>query len=209
MDVGSIIKAVIYVVSSSLLYPTLVLLLILCVWILFQAGSFFADGVQRLRLPRTTPTLLARAVREGQGMTHLSRRARHYLLHFQELLAAGEPPPEPVIVKHLQDAVSLAHSSLDHLRLAVRIGPGLGLIGTLIPMGTGLAALGEGDLTRLSSDLVIAFTTTVVGLALGITAFFFHTIRRRWVEQDVRAMEFVTEVLATSPTGDEGGPCGS
>jgi len=76
-------------------------------------------------------------------------------------------------------------------------------------MGTGLAALGEGDLTRLSSDLVIAFTTTVVGLALGITAFFFHTIRRRWVEHDVRSMEFVTEVLAAGRGARRGEPCGS
>jgi biopolymer transport protein ExbB/TolQ len=56
------------------------------------------------------------------------------------------------------------------------------LLGTLIPMGTGLASLGQGDLTKLSSDLVIAFTTTVVGLAAGTVAFCFYTVRRRWLE---------------------------
>jgi biopolymer transport protein ExbB/TolQ len=209
MDVGAVIKAVIYVVSSSLLYPTLVLLLLLCVWILFQAGSFAADGISRLRLPGTPPAALATALGEARGAGHFSSRPRRYLAQLEELLAQSPPPPEPVIVKHLQDAISKAQSSLDRLRIAVRLGPGLGLIGTLIPMGTGLAALGEGDLTRLSSDLVIAFTTTVVGLALGITAFFFHTIRRRWIEDDVRMMEFATEVLAGKPAGEGDGPCGS
>jgi biopolymer transport protein ExbB/TolQ len=72
--------------------------------------------------------------------------------------------------------------SLDHLKLLIRIGPGLGLIGTLIPMGTGLAALSQGDLARLSGDLVAAFTTTVVGMALGLISYLFFTIQRRWRE---------------------------
>jgi biopolymer transport protein ExbB/TolQ len=79
--------------------------------------------------------------------------------------------------------------------MIIRVGPSLGLIGTLIPMGTGLAALGQGDMTKLSSDLVIAFTTTVVGLAIGIVAYFFYTIRRRWVELDIKNMELATEIL--------------
>jgi biopolymer transport protein ExbB/TolQ len=66
-------------------------------------------------------------------------------------------------------------------------------------MGTGLAALGQGDLTRLTGDLVIAFTTTVVGLALGIVSYFFFTVQRRWVEEDIKNMELAAEVLA----GDE------
>ncbi len=80
--------------------------------------------------------------------------------------------------------------------MVIRIGPGLGLIGTLIPMGTGLAALGQGDMTKLSSDLVIAFTTTVVGLAVGIVAYFFYTVKRRWVEEDIKNIELATEIIA-------------
>jgi biopolymer transport protein ExbB/TolQ len=61
-------------------------------------------------------------------------------------------------------------------------------------MGTGLAALGQGDMTRLTTDLVLAFTTTVVGLAIGTTAFVFYTVRRRWIEEDVKNMELATEL---------------
>ena len=100
------------------------------------------------------------------------------------------------------ETVSAFGKSLDTIRMLVRIAPGLGLIGTLIPMGTGLAALGQGDITKLSSDLVIAFTTTVVGLALGICAYFFHTIKRRWIEHDIRMIEFITEALAQRPIGE-------
>lgn len=66
-------------------------------------------------------------------------------------------------------------------------------------MGNGLTVLGQGDITRLSSDLVIAFTTTVVGLALGMTAYFFYTIKRRWVEEDIKNIELAAELLAGEP----------
>jgi biopolymer transport protein ExbB/TolQ len=51
-------------------------------------------------------------------------------------------------------------------------------------------------MTKLSTDLVIAFTTTVVGLAVGITAYFFYTIKRRWIEEDIKNIELATEILA-------------
>ena len=50
-------------------------------------------------------------------------------------------------------------------------------------------------MTKLSSDLVIAFTTTVVGLSIGMAAFFFYTVKRRWIEQDIKNIQLTTEVL--------------
>ena len=98
---------------------------------------------------------------------------------------------------------------MDRLRILVRVAPSLGLIGTLIPMGTGLAALGQGDMTRLSADLVIAFTTTVAGLAVGTTAFFLYTVRRRWVEEDVKNMELATEMIAGETVSEDSIPSGT
>jgi biopolymer transport protein ExbB/TolQ len=82
---------------------------------------------------------------------------------------------------------------LDYLRIIARLGPAMGLVGTLIPMSTGLASLSQGDTSRLSSDLVIAFSTTVVGLCAGVAAYVLHTLRSRWVEADVDALRSVME----------------
>jgi biopolymer transport protein ExbB/TolQ len=195
-DVGALIKSFIYVVSSSLLYPTLFLLMVLCVWILFHAGGFFAEWLARARLPRTPAARVPSLLRDPDAGKKLPKSVAAYLETLRDLLADGSGPIEPVVAKLLQDASAAVLRSLDRVRLVVRIGPGLGLIGTLIPMGTGLAALSQGDLTQLSSDLVIAFTTTVVGLALGITSFFIYTIRKRWADEDIHTMEFITEILA-------------
>ncbi len=53
---------------------------------------------------------------------------------------------------------------LSYTDIITRIGPTLGLMGTLIPMGPGLAALGSGDIVTLSNAIIVAFDTTVVGI---------------------------------------------
>jgi len=70
-----------------------------------------------------------------------------------------------------------------------RIAPMLGLMGTLIPLGPGLAALGEGELSILTTAMSVAFDTTVLGLLVGIVGFVAGRLRRRWYEQTLTQME--------------------
>lgn len=71
---------------------------------------------------------------------------------------------------------------LERADLLARTGPILGLMGTLIPLGPGLAALGEGDLDVLATALIVAFDTTVLGLLIGLLGFVIGRIRRRWYD---------------------------
>ena len=86
---------------------------------------------------------------------------------------------------------------LDHLRVLTRLGPAMGLVGTLIPMSTGLASLSQGDVSRLSGDLVVAFSTTVVGLCSGVAAYVLYTVRSRWLEEDLQALQAAMEARAS------------
>lgn len=196
MDVGALLKSLIYVISSSLLYPVLFLLVLLTLWILIYSGSFFAEWLERLRLARYPSEELPQMIKQENYRNIFSHRVNSYVDHLRRVLGKGNQPTEAEIENIIQEKSLRIWKSLDRLKIVVRIGPGLGLIGTLIPMGTGLAALGQGDMTKLSSDLVIAFTTTVVGLAVGIMAYFFYTIKRSWVEEDVKNIELATEILA-------------
>jgi biopolymer transport protein ExbB/TolQ len=84
---------------------------------------------------------------------------------------------------------------LDRLLLGVRLGPMLGLAGTLIPLGPTLLALTAWDLSALSSQLVIAFNATVVGLFIGGACYAVHLIRRRWYRADLADLDFVVTRL--------------
>jgi biopolymer transport protein ExbB/TolQ len=197
MNIGALLKSLIYLISSSLLYPALFLLVFLTLWIIIYAGSFFAEWLERLKIKGFSAAELSGLLREENNRKIVSHRVKSYLEELRPLLN-GTQIKEIEIENLLQDANLKMWKSLDRIRMIIRIGPSLGLIGTLIPMGIGLAAMGQGDMAKLSSDLVIAFTTTVVGLAIGIAAYFFYTIKRRWVEEDIKNMELVTEILANN-----------
>lgn len=196
MDIGALLKAFIYLISSSLLYPVLFLLVVLTFLIIVYAGSFVAEWLERLRLEKYPPQDLPAILRTDASSAMVSHRVNQYVTSLHQTIRS-EDGSDAAVENLLQESTLKLWKSMDRLRILVRAAPSLGLIGTLIPMGTGLAALGQGDMTKLSTDLVIAFTTTVTGLAIGTAAFFFYTVRRRWIEEDIKNMELATEMAAS------------
>ncbi|WP_019528443.1 MotA/TolQ/ExbB proton channel family protein [Dasania marina] len=83
----------------------------------------------------------------------------------------------------------LALRRIERSDFITRIAPMLGLMGTLIPLGPGLAALGEGELSVLTTAMSVAFDTTVLGLLVGVVGFVMGRIRRRWYDELLTAME--------------------
>ena len=65
------------------------------------------------------------------------------------------------LVEHEEEKID---KSLRNTDIITRVGPTLGLMGTLIPLGPGLAALGAGDVNTLADAKTIAFDPTVVGI---------------------------------------------
>lgn len=86
--------------------------------------------------------------------------------------------------------------TLNGSRLLIKVGPSLGLLGTLIPMGTALASLTTGNLEVMAGQMVVAFTTTIVGLAAGTVAYVIQVVRHGWVNETVREQRFLAERLA-------------
>lgn len=91
-----------------------------------------------------------------------------------------------------------ARKRLERADLIARLGPILGLMGTLIPLGPGLAALGEGDVQLLSVAMRVAFDATVLGLLGGMGGFVLGRLRRRWYDELLETMEREQEVAGES-----------
>lgn len=133
-----------------------------------------ADAERKAALPAPLRALLHGVEAERQNVEFADGGLEHLVLEREE----G--------VRH----------TLSGSRLLVKVGPSLGLLGTLIPMGAALASLTAGNLEAMAGQMVVAFTTTIVGLAAGTIAYVIQIVRQGWVNQTVREQRFLAERLA-------------
>ena len=79
--------------------------------------------------------------------------------------------------------------------LVVRLGPLFGLLGTLIPLGPGIIALGQGDTYTLSTSLLTAFDTTIAGLVAAAAAAIVSAVRRTWYRDYMSMLEVLANCI--------------
>lgn len=87
------------------------------------------------------------------------------------------------------DLELLILKKLEGLRIVSRSAPMLGLVATMIPMGPALLALGRGDGGSIGENLVVAFSGVTLALIAASIAHYVLTVKRRWLLQDLRAVE--------------------
>jgi biopolymer transport protein ExbB/TolQ len=194
-------------IASSLRIPVLILALLVLLVCALEAGRFAIELYARTRAGRGALRNLARQVIAKPSQAGaLSLRApssfaRDALLEIARAVLAGE---QAGIEHALADYELAVQRRLDHTRILVRAGPALGLMGTLIPLAPGLAALGHGEVNTLATDLRTAFAATTIGLLVGTVAFALTLTRTRMYTEDLTALERATYSLAANtpqPTG--------
>ncbi|MDA3872392.1 MAG: MotA/TolQ/ExbB proton channel family protein [Kiritimatiellae bacterium] len=182
-------------VSNGLLVPVVVLLLGLFALTTVYTGGLIAEGWERHR-----NVAYHRWIRE----VILTRDRRVNVseipsfpgipMYVSTRLAAAPHAGEKI----LDDAQLYSERLLARLGIGIRLGPVLGLAGTLIPLGPALLALSTGDIAALASKLVVAFTTTVLGLLIGGVSHVLHTVRKNWYMQDLNDLEHILAHLEIS-----------
>jgi biopolymer transport protein ExbB/TolQ len=198
-DTGGIAEALARI-ASSLRVPVLLLALLVLLLCAVEVGRFAIELVSRARAGRGSLRTLVRQVLANPGQAAgLSARApssfaRDALLEIARANLAGE---QAGVEYALADYELAVQRRLDHTRILVRAGPALGLMGTLIPLAPGLAALGHGEVSTLATDLRTAFATTTIGLLVGTVAFALTLTRTRMYTEDLTALERAT--VAVTP----------
>lgn len=77
----------------------------------------------------------------------------------------------------------------------LKMGPMLGLMGTLIPMGPALVGLSAGDIASMAYNMQVAFATTVVGLFSAGIGFVTKQTKNRWYTEDMSNLEFMADLI--------------
>ncbi|MFP4027826.1 MAG: MotA/TolQ/ExbB proton channel family protein [Candidatus Brocadiia bacterium] len=183
------LETYLYVISSSLFYPVVIGLVALTFWIVFCFGSFLRNYSEKRR-GESSALKQYRKDLEDELQRHREEGAEHLDARLERLLQESELK----LVKQL-----------DRVRFAVRAGPAVGLMGTLIPMGVALSSMAQGNMPKMAQSMVTAFTTTVVGLACGVAAYLMSLVQEKWVREDMREMEYETEVAVREVAEESGG----
>jgi biopolymer transport protein ExbB/TolQ len=193
---------VLYLIAGGLLAPVLLVLLVFLGGVLITLGGLAREAVERKKAApawrRFLRHLRSRAV-AAEEFYEFSWSG--YIERFRRETA---PLAEngPGVKKCLEDLEIDAARRLARLALATRVGPMLGLVGTLIPLGPALTGLAEGNMETLSGNLIIAFATTVFGILIGGLAYAMGLVRRAWYEQDLSDLEFVAASRAAAEAAD-------
>ena len=218
MNIIGLMQSALYLIMNALLYPVIGCLILLVVAVLFILGGFVSEfAFRRRRRPdadQKSEELAAQVARNilsaefETAADHInkhidkfsiqSRFVRHFLHDFANQVWKGRVNLDIRAEKTLQQYEMMTSKQLDKTRLMIRVGPMLGLMGTLIPMGPALLALTKGDLTQMANCLIIAFGTTVSGLAVGVFAYVISMARERWYAQDVRDMEYMVDLVTSA-----------
>jgi len=203
------IENVIFDIADALLYPVLIAALLSILFVVVELGALLAELRKRRGrgIPRLEQALdaIRAALGMGDTVTALSiARGLGYNSSMSDALAAiieqrGKPDAPDRIAKRMAEYDYHSMRRLERTRILVRMGPALGLMGTLIPLSPALAALAEGDVQRLTDDLRVAFSVTVAGLLIGMIAFAVSLVRDRLYAQDYSDVEYILAGLSSVP----------
>lgn len=195
----------IFKVASVLQVPVLVLALVALAAIIFELGTF---GVEiRSRRARRVDIASATASARRALLANDEDGARHAVAGLARsgpmaralstiVFYARVPGGDHSLSKALADFDIQSQGRLARTRLLVRAGPALGLMGTLIPLSPALIGLAQGNVGRLSTNLRIAFSVTVLGLLVGAVAYGLSIYRDRMYGQDLSDLEYVAAVVS-------------
>ena len=206
-NVNSILRAIV----ANLQTPVVIILLILMIATVVVAGTFvFEFFVEHRRLQADVPKLI-----ETMNTTKVCDMSD--LVNRNELLPRQKKVLKQLIQEQKMDSESreiyasqLLFEEEEHYQNYLRwpqmiskLSPMFGLLGTLVPLGPGLMALGEGNTALLSQSLLIAFDTTSAGVLIAAVALVIAQIRRQWYRNYAQVLESLMEVILDKMKAEE------
>lgn len=193
---------ILYWLSSGLFVPVMLGTVIMFFYALYAAGVFYGSYKEYNRYRKEFRDLLRKPA-FGDLMAaarKMNRDKPSEISQYVELLLRNHTS-RAAMEGILSDFEIEADKSLGKYKTVAKLGPILGLMGTLIPMGPALAGLGQGDVSSMSWNMQVAFATTVIGLFAGTIGFLLLQPRQRMLVRYLSDMELLVGHIAEHKEG--------
>jgi biopolymer transport protein ExbB/TolQ len=200
------IEEFLFSIADALLWPVMVAAVLALSWALIEVGILVAEiWRRRWRSVSALESAVDQAERELAAGDEIGAISTLSLISWSAPMRSTMesivterlvPDGSNRIAKRMAEFDYRSLRRLERTRILVRMGPALGLMGTLIPLSPALAGLAEGNVTELTDNLRIAFSVTVVGLLTGAVAFAVSLVRDRIYAQDFSDVEYAAAVLS-------------
>ena len=196
-NIGDVLRAV----AGAMHYPVIILLILFLLAALALLGWLLAEYFTERRHMNVALPALLEAMQHTDDLnacieqSGLLRRQKDALL---ELAAHPDFSPElrEALAVRLLDAEQERYDRIVRFsELVARLAPMFGLLGTLIPLGPGIIALGQGDTFTLSSSLLTAFDTTIAGLLAAAVATVVSSLRKSWYKEYMSVLEVLSQCI--------------
>jgi len=179
-------------IAAALQVPVVIAILYLLIRGLIALGAFYGLWSDRQRRKRRMDAAtMADPPALSAALTSQRPDALHRAVNALQQKPADTAWHERVITEFELNS----DRQLGLYRSMTRIGPLLGLMGTLIPLGPALVALAAGDISLLARKMEVAFATTVVGLVIGAIGFLLYQAANRWAMDDLSLLEYLSQKL--------------
>ena len=201
---GEFLTGSLDVISQSLTIPVLVILLIIVIITIISLGGVIAEYTSRRKVPVGTIRDLIYDINAAGSVEELKniisdakipKSQKKVLTEIASSEALGNTSREALARKLFEFEEEKTLDNLQKTDIITRIGPTLGLMGTLIPMGPGLAALGAGDINTLASSLTVAFNTTIVGIGSGALCYVIGKVRSGWYDRYLSDLDALIDAV--------------
>ena len=190
------ISKVLFWVANSLLIPDVIILLILFVRALLLTGSFYNQFVTKFKNDKALDNAIKNLSAENIDVLRnlLPKKDNSlYSRYLRDLLAHS--PSDAYSDFMISNFENEAEKDIATSKLLAKVGPVLGLIGTLIAMSPALTGLSSGDISGMAYNMQVVFATTVVGLVISLIGMITLQFKQRWYAKDTNNLDYVAQIL--------------
>lgn len=189
------ISNILYWISTGLLVPVIVLLIFFFIRAIILIGGFFGQYMQVKKLSVPLQNKIAKLSTDtySEFANGLPEKPKTLLAYYARQIIdtqGNEAKLELLLSEYELDASKEISTS----KILTKMGPVLGLMGTLIPMGPALVGLATGDVASMAYNMQVAFATTVVGLVVSAIGFITQQAKERWSVRDITVLEYLAEL---------------